>query len=231
MENKKLKILMIDDNLNVRDGYEIIAKRIRKTNDNITFDIVTKIDEALNRVLFSKNNPYSLICIDIEMPASYDGKITSGEDLAKKIKEVSPITKFLVNTYHGKKERLLHIYKQIQPEGFLLKAESGLDNLQATILNILDGDKIYSHTVERLIQKLDSEEEKCILDDIDRKILYYLNHHYTHQQIADLLKKSISTIDKRKRKLKENLLLDNDCSDAELLEKAKELGYINLYIN
>lgn len=225
----RLKILMIDDSKTIRDSYEIVLYRLKDRYD-IESDIVGTPDQALNRVNYSKHDPYDLACVDIELDCSYDKTITSGEDLAVRIKEIMPLCKIIIITNHERKERLAHIYNIVQPEGLLLKLQEGFDSICQAIQDVREGGTFYSSVSAKIINDLEKHKKdyRDILDKTDRKILYYLSLHYTQVEISHKINKSLSTVEKRKKKIKTALGLEDE-SDAELLIRARRLGYLNTF--
>ena len=62
------------------------------------------------------------------------------------------------------------------------------------------------------------------LDDYDLKLLKYIANGEHTEEIIPLLNSSKSTIERRKRKLKQ-LILDEYCTDAGLLSALYRYGY------
>lgn len=227
MENKKFSVLIIDDHPLIINAYKTALNHYSKQNESIKFLIQTaqNCDGAFRLIneFFTKKQNLDIVILDIKLPPSKDGKILSGEDLGLKINNSFPDTKIVVSTTFNDNYRIHSIFKNLDPDGFLIKNDIEPKELIEAIHTILNDSPYYSKTVVKLLRKQVAND--FLLDDIDRKILYELSIGTRMKDLPDILPLSIAGIEKRKRHLK-HIFNIKSSEDKELLHMAKEKGFI-----
>ncbi len=221
---KKLNVLMVDDHPIIIEGYKNTL--LEDTNSTFSFnvDVAFNCDEAL--ALIKKNakkKPYNLALIDIKLPPSADGSITSGEDLAILLQNMHPEARIIVLTMHNQDSRIHNILQNINPEGFLIKSDLSSRELLRAIEEILSGKTYYSATVNNHFRKMMANDFS--LDQKNLQILYHLSRGVRTKNLSKYINLSLSAIEKRKNHIKE--LFDIKSSDDELLiEEARRRGFV-----
>jgi DNA-binding NarL/FixJ family response regulator len=224
---KTYSILIIDDHPLIIKSYREAINRVEKLVNNIEF----KIEEAkdcetvLEKLkLVSLNNYFDLVFLDIQLPASFDNKISSGEDLGLLIKKKIPKTKFLVITSLTDNMRLNNIAKTINPEGFLIKSDIDFIDIVKAVESILFyNGTFYSMTTLNLLRNHISNP--FVLDNIDVQLLYELSNGASIKELIDLIPLSRAGIEKRKKILKSHFKIKNN-SDRDLVLSARQKGFI-----
>lgn len=227
MENKEYTVLIIEDMPLTLTAYKRAFNYISKHDEGISFKIeeANNCDTAYEKIeYFSQNdkNP-DIVFLDINLPPSKDGKILSGEDLGLKINILLPNTKIIVSTTFNDNYRIHNLFKNLNPEGFLIKNDIKPEELVTAIKMVIAEPPYYSKTVLKLLRNEISND--FILDDIDRKLLYELSIGTMMKDLPEILLLSLPAIEKRKRHLKE-IFNAKSVNDKELLQKAKEKGFI-----
>jgi hypothetical protein len=118
---------------------------------------------------------------------------------------------------------LTNIFKNINPEGLLIKNELTYQVLTESIVNVLHGIPSYTSSVLKHIRQHMAND--FILDTIDRQLLYYLSEGTKTKDLPELLPLSLRGLEKRKRKLKQ-ILGSQINSDKELIKNAKMHGFL-----
>lgn len=172
---------------------------------------------------YLKNELLDLMFLDIQLPASKDKKILSGESLGQKIKELHPKIKIIVCTHLNDNFRLNNIFRTINPDGFLVKSDIDFSDIVEAIKRVLSNDSYYSKTIRGLLRKKASID--IILDEIDIKILYEISNGARMKELIDVIPLTKTGIEKRKRLLKQALKIDSN-SDRDLIVKAKDMSFI-----
>lgn len=222
-----INILIIDDHPLTCMGYRLFINNATEEGKLPKFNI----DEAYNAedaydklkdidILKSK---YDIILLDIQIPVSEKNKIFSGEDLGILIRKLDPELKIIVQTGLVDNHRLYSIFKNLNPEGIIIKND--LDDvifIQA-IHNVLIEVPYYSKTFAKLIRNQFSRE--YIFNTEDREMLYLLSIGVPSKDIPNHIPWSLSKVEKRKRLLREKLGVE-DKSVLALVNKAKEAGYL-----
>ena len=116
---RKLKILMVDDHPMIIEGYQNTLLATKKVDDDLSIDIAHDCDKANDLMKIAANSePYDVLFFDISLPASRDGLITSGEDLAKIARTYLPDAKVIILTMFNESFRILNIIKEITPKAY-----------------------------------------------------------------------------------------------------------------
>jgi DNA-binding NarL/FixJ family response regulator len=220
-----IKILMIDDHPMIIEGYQNTLQFTKKENQELEIDIANNCDEAIryiNRARSSKT-PYDLLFIDISLPGSTDGSMSSGEDIAEYARMELPLSKIVILTMFNESFRIHSIIKNIDPEGFLIKSDLTSNELASAFQAILNNPPFYSGTVNSFIRK--SITSDIVIDDKNRKILHLLSQGIKTKNLASHLGISLSAVEKRKKQLKELFVIE-DGQDETLIREAKEKGFI-----
>lgn len=226
MEHKLYTVLIIDDHPLITSAYKSAFNYVEKQSGILSFNIdeAHDCDSAFEKITsFSSNSKnLDLVFLDISLPPSKDGKILSGEDLGLKINELMPSTKIIVSTTFNDNYRIHSLFKNLNPDGFLVKNDISPKELVATINTVITDPPYYSKTVIKLLRNEVSSD--FVLDNIDRKLLYELSLGTMMKDLPEILLLSLPALEKRKRHLKQVFDADSPY-DKELLQKAKEKGF------
>jgi len=223
---KELSVLVVDDHPIIMDSYKMALKQIECDCPEFRFKIKTASDcDSADAIIENAVNgtPLDLVLLDIRLPASKNGLLTSGEDLGVKIRELFSKTKMLVFTSYTNNYRLGNILRHLDPDGLLIKGDTDYAELKNAIIMVLKDPPCYSKEIARLFRRQATND--FILDKIDRILLYQLSIGTRTKDLTDIVPLSISAIEGRKRKLKE-LFDANEKEDSQLLTKARERGFI-----
>ncbi|MEC3906695.1 response regulator [Tamlana sp. 2201CG12-4] len=222
---EKIKILMIDDHPMIIEGYQNTLLFTKKDNQELFIDIANNCDEAINYMDKSIQNerPYDILFVDISLPPSTDGTMSSGEDLAEYARKSLPDAKIIILTMFNESFRIHNIIKTINPEGFLIKSDLTSSELASAFQAVLNNPPFYSGTVNSHIRKTITSD--IIIDDKNRKILHLLSQGVKTKNLATHLDISLSAIEKRKKHLRE-IFEVSDGQDETLLEHARKEGFV-----
>ncbi|MBU3822010.1 response regulator [Flavobacteriaceae bacterium XHP0103] len=223
--SEKIRILMIDDHPMIIEGYQNTLQFTKKPTQELVIDIANNCDEALNFMNKSveKALPYDVLFVDISLPASKDGSMQSGEDLAEYARTILPKAKIIILTMFNESFRIHNIIKTIDPEGFLIKSDLTSSELSSAFQAVLHNPPFYSGTVNSHIRK--SITSDIVIDEKNRKILHLLSQGVKTKNLASHLDISLSAVEKRKKQLKD-LFCVEDGQDETLLEEARKKGFV-----
>lgn len=222
----EIKILIVDDHPMIIEAYRSALDRIATNYPQAKFLIDTANDceagdQKIRNCIATKN--YNIVFLDVKLPPSLNGKIVSGEDLGLKVRQKMPQAKIIVSTMFDDNHRIKSIFKNLNPEGFLIKSDVTTDILVNAITAILNNQIYYSETVNQLLRKQLTSD--FTLDDIDRQILYLISIGTKTKDLPEFLPLSIAGIERRKRNIKALLKVENN-SNRELIKAALEKGFI-----
>ncbi len=223
---KKLKILIVDDHPMIVEAYKNILTSAKLDDFNILIDSANDCDTAIVKIGDSaKNSHYDMLFLDIKLPPSGNGEIISGEDLAIFAKELLPKAKIVILTMFNENHRIHNILKSVNPDGLLIKVDLTSDELLNAFDKILYDPPYYSATVAQYFRKQTTNSIESQLDDINRKIIFYLSKGVKTKNLTNYINLSLSAIEKRKVQIKNLLELDN-ANDEELILEAKNRGFV-----
>lgn len=212
---------MIDDHPTIIEGY----KKILSYNKDLNLHILMAkdCDQAIRQITKATlNDGFDMFFIDIQLPASKDGTLTSGEDLASYAKTKFPNAKIIILTMIDSVDRLHNIIKKIPHDSILIKSDTTAKILRLAFETVLNNKKYYSKTVNKLKNSIIQND--CILDENDMKILHHLSKGIKTKNLVNYIDLSLSAIEKRKKNIKLAFNIEGD-SELLLLE-AKKRGFI-----
>lgn len=212
---------MIDDHPTIIEGY----KKILSNKKDLKLQILSAkdCDQAIRQFNRAKTNEgFDVFFIDIQIPASSDGSLISGEDLALKAKENFPNAKIIILTMIDNVDRLQNIINTVPHDSILIKSDTTAKVLRFAFETVLKGEKYYSKTVKNLKNRIIQND--YILDENDMKILHHLSKGVKTKNLTQYIDLSLSAIEKRKKHIK--LIFDVVGDDEKLLLEAKIRGFI-----
>ncbi len=224
---KNMNVLIVEDHPIMVKNYITSIKYVEKLNEGELFfncNSVANCKEA-NDVLVEyvdKQFKLDLVILDISIPPDSKSGFISGEDIGVFIKEKYPETKIIICTSLENNFRLSSLLSVILPDGVLIKSEISGDDIIASVRGVIEGKKVYSPRISKIIDNLISNSNDKF-EEIDRKILYELSMASRLVDMVKILNISRATIELRKKRMKE--ILDVE-TDRELLEEARRQGFI-----
>ncbi len=219
-----IHILMVDDHPIIIEGYQNTLMATKRDDQTLVIDTANTCDAA--NLLMEKaadERPYDVCFFDISLPPSTDGKITSGEDLAKIAKNILPNAKIIILTMFNESYRIHSIVKEISPDGFLIKSDLTSSELAEAFHHILVDPPYYSSTVTNFLNK--SIINEIYVDEVNRKILHLLAQGMKTRSLPEHINLSMSAIEKRKKQLKLVFSI-TDGKDESLIMEARKKGFL-----
>ena len=153
-----------------------------------------------------------LICDLSFKPDHRIEKISSGEQLAIKLKEELPELKIIINTIEDQPSIVKRIWGSGIADAYVCKDRNGLKNLRQAINTILNNKKYLSPT---LVHSLNTKN-LIELSNYEVALLKYLSLGYNQDEMHELLKKenlhpnSKSSIEKKLKDLREDFGAKNN---------------------
>ncbi|SEP66280.1 response regulator transcription factor [Flavobacterium urocaniciphilum] len=217
--NLKYNILIIDDHPLIIEGYKLLL-------DYCEFDFeksVITVNNSKEAFDILDNNPlFNLVLIDYSIQIYKEKNIYSGIDLAKIVLNKIPYAKIVFITSSIETFILFEIKSKINPQGIIIKSDLSSDELISAFQLIINGNQFFSKNVLTQLNKIYYDNKNIFFDYKNREIIKLLSMGLSNKSISYKLGISISSIEKRKRKIKEYLNLNNS-TDHDMLVKIKEL--------
>lgn len=215
---------MIDDHSIILEGYKKILLDNKAEDVRMTIDQANSSDEANDKLETSPTGmAYDVIFLDIGLPPSKDGQFLSGEDIGKKIRNISPNSKLAVLTMFLENLKLLTILKSLEPDVFMVKSDVSSREFLKAFENLINGKTYCSQTIQDLMRKQIVHDYN--ITKIDRDILLHLSRGFKSKDIPKVVPLSLASVEKRKKFMREIFKVE-DVRDITLINKAKELGFL-----
>ncbi|MBX2910754.1 MAG: response regulator transcription factor [Cyclobacteriaceae bacterium] len=175
----KKKVAIIEDNKELRDGFDFIIKNSNKYN---VIGLYDSYEEAILKI--SKNLP-DVILMDIELP----GK--NGVEATALIKEKFSQVEIIVISVHDDNNLVLEAFKA-GASGYLIKDFNYAELIQA-IDDVLSGGSPMSGSVARLVVDQFHVNVNSPLSHREVQVLQMISRGMTYSQIAEELSISKET--------------------------------------
>ncbi|MEP2936747.1 MAG: response regulator transcription factor [Gilvibacter sp.] len=221
---RKLNVLMVDDHPIIIEGYRNTLYDNFNQQYTLMIDVASNCDDAAAIIKQHRNvKPYDVALIDIKLPPSSDGKLTSGIDVAVLLRQFHPKARVIILTMHNEDGRIHNILQNINPEGFLIKSDLSSSELSRAFEEVAEGRTYYSATVNNHFRKMISNDFS--LDQKNLQILHHLARGVQTKNLSNYINLSLSAIEKRKNHIKE--LFDiKSANDETLIEEARRRGFV-----
>ncbi len=197
-ENRKAKILIIDDHPIVREGMA------RLINEEPEFHVCCKAGSLVEAEAMCKTCPHDLAIVDM----SIEGM--SGLAIVKKFQALYPKMFLLVISMHDER---IYAEPSIQAgaHGYLMKQEA-TDTMIYAIKRVLSGDLYLSDQIRsKMLNRFRSgNSEGLSIDDLTHsefEILQMIGMAMSTAEIATKLNRSIKTIESHRSNIKRKLAL------------------------
>ncbi len=226
MENNT--ILIVEDEPFLSDAYKLVFKSISEENSIYNFKIkVANTFEDGKSIIEGNSNKDSLVnlivLIDLRIVSTNPSVKKSGKELAREIRRLYLNAKIIIITSSTQKYRFYTIFKNINPEGFLIKSEIDFEVTKKAILSVLEGQSFFTKSISDFLRK--NASMALPIDEFDRKLLHLLSEGLNIEELSTQLNLSVSGIEWRQRKLSKLFNLENVRINT-LLHRANELGLI-----
>ena len=135
-----------------------------------------------------------------------------------------PEVKIIIITSYDSFPLIQQALSTVKPDGLLIKGELNPDSLKIAVNDVLEGIPHYTKTVRKYLTH--KEKTPPLLDHYDLLLLYHLSEGKQTKELPAVLHLSITSVERRKRRLKEILKLEAGSTDVQLLNRAKEEGLL-----
>ncbi len=220
-----IKILIVDDHPMTVDGYVNLLSEYGFENATPHFIKAYNCEEAYNKINTQNaiDQPIDLALLDISLPSFEKENIIDGADIGGYLRKTMPSCKIIIQTMHGEPVKIDNIIKRLKPEGFISKSDINFEVFPIICSRIVEGERYFSPTIVRAQEEI--SKNNLDLDVHDSKILTLLAQGVKTINLPEYIPLSLSSIEKRKATIKDQLL-QNKGSDLDLLQKARKLGLI-----
>jgi len=219
------KVIIAED----LDAINLGIQQVLKDLDIVDFQHSKFCDEAYLKIraAIQQNEPYDLLISDLSFKTDHrEVKITNGDELVEKVRELQPNIKIIAYSVEDKSYRIKSLFDKADIDGFVLKGLNSIEELKKAIhLISTSNQKFISPEIASALQEKNNFE----IDDVDIKILKFLSDGTSQDEIVEIFKNSDvkanskSAMEKRLSKLKDFFKANNT---VHLVSIAKDMGII-----
>lgn len=219
------KVIIAEDLEDINLGIEQTLKNL----DIVNFQHAKYCDDAFLKIrkAILDNEPYDLLISDLSFKKDHrEVKITCGDELVEKVREIQPDIKIIAYSVEDKSHRIKSLFENADIDGFVLKGRNSIEDLKKAIhITSTSDQKFISHEVASALQEKNNFE----IDDLDIQILKHLSSGTPQDEIIQIFKdlgikpNSKSAMEKRLSKLKDFFKANNT---VHLVSIAKDMGII-----
>jgi two-component system, NarL family, nitrate/nitrite response regulator NarL len=197
---EKIKIIIVDDHLIVREGLKSLLENQNK------IEIIGEASNGLESIHLVEQLSPDIVLMDISMP------IMNGIEATKILHHSMPNSKILVLTMHTNKE-YVHQILESGAKGYILKNSSSTE-LMLAIETVFNGGAFFSPGISNFILDEFSTKTERIernsfgKDDLtsrEREILAYIAMGWSSKKIAESLSLSTRTVDTHRERIMSKL--------------------------
>ena len=200
---KKIKVLIVDDHMLVRDGIKAL---LALASD---IEVVGEAANGLDAIKKAKETCPDVILMDLAMP------VMGGLEATHKIRRECPGSKILALTQYDDSDYVIPVI-EAGAQGFVTKM-SAFSELTTAIHAVYRGESYLSPTaaaalIEEIHTKSTSDSERDVyqqLTEREREILKLLVEGHTAKEIAEILILSPKTVEWYRTSLMEKLHIHN----------------------
>jgi len=219
---KELNILVVDDHLMILDGIKGAFSALKNEYD-VKIQVATDVDSAMRSINFQLAHcPFDIAAIDLAIPPGdkYPA-INDGEDLALQVRQKMPSCKIIIHTFRDSRYKLRTVIDNINPEAILVKKETRSRNFLDAFNAFESGDTYFTPTAEAAMRMSPLQ-----IDHFDKKILEHLSKHSKVKDLPGRVPLQLSSIEKRIKRLKEQICESPKAGNDQLIREAKSMGLI-----
>ncbi len=219
------KVIIAED----LDAISLGIEQVLKDLDIVDFQHSKYCDEAFLKIraAIHQNEPYDLLISDLSFKTNHrEVKITSGDELVQKVRELQPDIKIIAYSVEDKNYRIKSLFDHAEIDAFVLKGLNSIEELKKAIhITSTSDQKFISPEVASALQEKNNFE----IDDLDIQILKHLSSGTPQDEIIQIFKdlgikpNSKSAMEKRLSKLKDFFKANNT---VQLISIAKDMGII-----
>jgi DNA-binding NarL/FixJ family response regulator len=221
---KTIRILAVDDHEMTTMGYKFILEDSEFAEYKVKMDTEKTFEGATQKIKESVNLfPYDILLLDIQLSQNSDGPAKTGEDIGIFARKTSPNSKIVFMSSFSDNYRINSIMQTVDPEGYMVKSEIDQQSLQAMVKTVMSSPPYYTQKALVAIRKKMSND--IVLDENDKKILYYLSIGTKTKDMTKHVSLSLPTIENRKRHLKSLFGVEKQ-NDQALITESRNRGFI-----
>lgn len=219
------RILIVDDHPMTVAAYVNLLAELKFGETTTEFLSAYNCEQAFKTINIQNalQKPIDLALLDVSIPSFTKENMMDGIDIGRYLRKKMTDCKIIVQTMHSEPLRVDNIISQLQPQGFISKNDIDFESFPKICQRVMAGEFYVSATI-RIAQE-EFSKNNLDFDLHDSKIITLLSQGVKTINLPEYIPLSLSTIEKRKATIKDQLLRGKG-SDLELMQRARKLGLI-----
>lgn len=213
-------VLIVEDEPLTCHALKMALDEISQNQPGLEFKVAIRhtYNDALDFI--KTENEVHLALLDFRLGP--DSSAT-GFDFAKFLKISASKAKILFLTSISDRYHYYTIFREINPEGFIIKSELDFKGIESALSRVVAGETYFSPSIQDFLGKEMSVSKE--IEDVDRRLLFLLSKGAGTRELSEELKLSVSGVEWRKRRLARLFGLDSGQTHP-LIESAKTKGLL-----
>lgn len=225
MENeRKLQVLLISDKVYYLRNYRTAFEKLESSSldYSFTFTELNAFDTAVDFIKkMDADEPYDVVCLQISNPIGIHRQDEDGSSVGVMLRQHFPQAIIILSANFNSTYNYWSLLKLIDPQAIIGDDFDLVSELPMHLTQALKRPRyiclsMQAAVMNHLCCKID-------LDAFERNLLFELSKGTRMAALPNILNMSISTIEKRKKRLKERFQVEGE-DDSVLILKARESG-------
>jgi DNA-binding NarL/FixJ family response regulator len=223
-KERTLRVLLVSDKMYYLRNYRAAFEKIESSSLDYSFSF-TELHAYNTAIDFIKKMDtsefFAIICLQISIPLGIHSQQEDGSSLGIMLRRRFPEAVIILSVNFSLTYNIWNLINMIKPEAVISEDRNDESNLPIHIVQALKDPPYYCSTFLKTLKKY--LEREIELDKLEQKLLYELSKGTRMAALPNILNMSISTIEKRKKRLKELFQVEGE-DDSTLILKARESG-------
>lgn len=214
------------DKVIIAEDQESSNLSVQKTMEDLHIrhsDHVFYCDDAMNKIKAAaqRGEPYDLLITDLSFePDGTPQKIKDGFELIRSVREAHPGIMILVFSLDSSPATIDKLYSGHEADGYVRKARHDVKELKSAFEALSKGQRYFSPEMIRLVKQSKNTYE---FTETDISIIRLLSQGYQQKEISAHINKSLSTIEKKLRQIRDDL---GYSKNEQLVLFCREMGIL-----
>jgi DNA-binding NarL/FixJ family response regulator len=224
MESEVRNIWLVSDKTIYLDAYRKAFEKIEESWMYCAFEITEHHSAiaAMNSLeALDPNTTIHIVYLQISNSIGFKANNEVGDSFGSAFRNRFPESTIILGTNFSQNYNIWNLTRQIKPQALISEDSNTPSELPSQIAQVLKNPPYICDTFKRAIMA--HLQREVDLDRLELRLLYELSKGTRMAELPNILNLSISTLEKRKKRLKELFdVVDGD--DWALIEKARESG-------
>lgn len=223
-KERTLRVLLVSDKVSYLRNYRAAFERIESSSLNTSFAL-TELDAYDTAIDFIKkmdaSELFDVICLQISIPPEIHRKQEDGSNLGIMLRRRFPEAIIILGANFSRTYNFWNLLKLIDPQALIADDFDLASELSSHLIKALKRPVYICPSFQAAV--MNHLTCKVDLDAFEQKLLFELSKGTRMAALPNILNMSISTIEKRKKRLKERFEVEGE-DDSLLILKARESG-------